>query len=166
MLDHLQRIRDGAYSVYTLNNLSGWISKHTYIEGKPFNYKDHEYQKDIIDDPAKTLLVNKCAQTGLSEIFARWGIAATATQDNFTLIWTFPSTTDAERFTKARLDPMIEASPELRRRISKAVNSSELKQFGENSFVYIRGTISETGALSVPADLLIHDELDLSLIHI
>lgn len=161
-IDHLQRVRDGAYSVYNLSNLSGWITKHTKLEGKNFSFKDHEYQRDIIDDPAKTLLVNKCAQTGLSEIFARWGISATATQENFTLMWTFPSTSDAERFTKARLDPMIEASAELRRRVSKVVNSSELKQFGENSFAYIRGTISETGALSVPADLLIHDELDRS----
>lgn len=161
-LDHLQRIKDGAFDVYSLSSLSGWISKHTKIEGKPFDYLHHEYQRDIIDDPAPTLLVNKCAQTGLSEIFARWGIAAAATQDNFTLIWTFPSTSDAERFTKARLDPMIEASPELRRRVSRLVNSSELKQFNDNSFVYIRGTLSETGALSVPADLLIHDELDRS----
>ena len=160
--DHLQRLHDGAFDVYTLSNLSEWIAKNTFIEGRPFSYKDHEYQKDIIDDPASTLLVNKCAQTGLSEIFARWGTAATATQDNFTLIWTFPSTSDAEKFTKARLDPLIEASPELRRRISKVVNSTELKQFNDNSFIYIRGTISETGALSVPADLLIHDELDRS----
>lgn len=159
---HFNRVKEGANNVHSLHNLSGWISKYTFIEGKHFSYLDHEYQKDIIDDPARTLLVNKCAQTGLSEIFARWGMAACATQDNFTLIWTFPSTSDAERFTKARLDPMINASPELTRAISKTINSVELKQFNSNSFSYIRGTISDTGALSVPADLLIHDELDRS----
>ena len=159
---HITRIRDGVSNVYTLSNLSDWISRKTRLEGKLFSYKDHEYQKDIIDDPAKTLFVNKIAQAGLSEIFARWGVAACTTQENFTLIWTFPTATDAEQFSKARLDPILTSSPEIKRALSSAVNSSVLKQFNENSFCYIRGTISETGALSVPADLLIHDEYDRS----
>lgn len=160
--EHFRRIQEGARSVYSLDNLAPWISKYTKLEGKPFTFEHHEYQRDIISDPAKTLLVNKAAQTGLSEIFARWALAACTTQDNFTIIWTFPSTSDAERFTKARLDPIIASSSELRRAVSKHVDSSELKQFNANSFAYIRGTLSETGALSVPADLLLHDELDRS----
>jgi hypothetical protein len=160
--EHLKRIEEGARSVYSTDNLAPWIAKHTKLDGKPFTFQHHEYQKDIISDPAKTLYVNKAAQTGLSEIFARWALACCTTQDNFTIIWTFPSTSDAERFTKARLDPIVASSPELRRAVSKLVNSSELKQFGANSFAYIRGTLSETGALSVPADLLLHDEFDRS----
>lgn len=159
---HISRIRDGVSNTFTLSNLSTWIAQKTRLENKLFSYKDHEYQKDIIDDPAKTLYVNKIAQAGLSEIFARWGIAACTTQENFTLIWTFPTSTDAEQFSKARLDPILASSPEIKRALSSTVNSSILKQFNENSFCYIRGTISETGALSVPADLLIHDEYDRS----
>ena len=160
--EHLTRVQEGMRNVYNLANLSQWIVKHTKLDGKPFSFKDHEFQQDIIDDPAKTLNVVKCAQVGLSEIFARWGIAAAATQENFTLIWTFPNATDAEKFSKARLNPFIQSSPELLRSLSKVVDSTELKQFNANSFVYTRGTVSETGALSVPADLLIHDELDRS----
>ncbi len=160
--EHLQRVRDGANAVYSLSNLSGWIEKNTKLEGKNYSFKHHEYQKDIIDDSTKTLFVSKCAQSGLSEIFARWGMAACATQKNFTLIWTFPTTGDAERFCKARLDPFLNDSAEFGNSLSRRVNSTELKQFGANSFAYIRGTISETGALSVPADLLIHDEFDRS----
>ena len=162
LLDHFTRVENGVNAVYHLGNLSKWIAQHTKLDGKPFTYVGHEYQKDIIDDPAKNVYVKKAAQTGLSEIFARWGIAACVTQNNFTLIWTFPSSSDAERFTKARLDPLISSSYEISRSISKMVNSSELKKFGENSFAYIRGTLSETGGLSVPADLLIHDEFDKS----
>lgn len=160
--EHLQRVSDNALNVFQLDNLSRWIEKHTKLDGKPWSFKDHEYQRDIIDDPSKEVYVAKCAQVGLSEIFARWGMAAVATQENFTLIWTFPSTTDAEKFAKTRLDPFIQSSPELRRSVSNSVNSAELKQFNANSFAYIRGTLSETGGLSVPADLLIHDELDKS----
>lgn len=159
---HLSRIRDGLSNVHTLSNLSYWIEQKTRLEGKLFSFKDHEYQRDVIDDPAKTVLVNKIAQAGLSEIFARWAVAACTTQNDFTTIWTFPTATDASLFSKARLDPIIAAAPEIKRAISSLVNSSELKQFGSNSFCYIRGTVSETGALSVPADLLIHDEFDRS----
>lgn len=160
--EHFSRIRSGMNDVYGLSNLSHWIAKYTKLDDKQFSFLDHEYQQYIIDDPTKTLYVVKCAQVGLSEIFARWATAAAATQRNFTIIWTFPTTTDAEKFTKARLDPFIQSSPELARMISKAVDSTDLKKFGKNTFIYIRGTISETGALSVPADLLIHDEYDRS----
>lgn len=162
ILDHIQRVRDGVNNAATLSNLSHWIARNTFLDGKKFSFKDHEFQQTVIDDPAKTINVVKIAQVGLSEIFARWGIAACTTQENFTLIWTFPSSNDAEKFCKARLDPLIAGSPEIRRAISSDVNSMELKQFGLNSFCYIRGTMSETGALSVPADMLIHDEFDRS----
>jgi len=160
--EHYQRLYESLTQRYSLFNLAPWISENTFLDSKPFTFKNHEYQLDIISDPANTVLVNKAAQTGLSEIFARWALAVAATQDNFTLIWTFPSASDAERFTKARLDPTIAGSRLLSKSISKNINSTELKQFGANTFVYIRGTLSDTAGLSVPADVLIHDELDRS----
>lgn len=165
--DHFQRIFEGVKSVFNLSNLSKWISEHTTIadangNDRAYSYKGREFQQTIIDDPAKDLYVVKCAQVGMSEIFARWGISAVATQPNFTLMWTFPTSTDAELFAKARLDPFIQGSDELKRLLNRQVDSTSLKQFGKNSFVYIRGTVSETGALSVPADMLIHDEYDRS----
>lgn len=160
--DHINRVREGMNDVYALSTLSRWIEKNTTLEDKPFSFDKHEFQKTIIDDACNTLFVVKCAQVGLSEIFARYVMAACATQRNFTVIWTFPTTTDAEKFTKARLDPIIQGSPALKMMISKAVDSTDMKKFGKNTFVYIRGTISETGALSVPADMLVHDEYDRS----
>lgn len=159
---HLEYLKDQLSKRYTIHTLGNWIQENTYIGGKNFTFKGHEYQLDIISDPAKTVLVNKAAQTGLSEIFARWALAVSCTQRNFTTIWTFPSATDASNFTKARLSPVIASSPEIQRMISTTVDSTELKQFGLDTFLYIRGTISETAGLSVPADILIHDELDRS----
>lgn len=160
--EHLARLKESLSSKYNLFNLAPWISENTYLDSRRFSFKDHEYQQDILADTSPTLLVNKAAQTGLSEIFARWALAVATTQDNMTIIWTFPSASDAERFTKARLDPTIASSPVIRRAVSRNINSTELKQFGMNTFVYIRGTLSETAGLSVPADILIHDELDRS----
>lgn len=161
-LEHLTRITDSIDQRYSITTLAPWIQKNTFIDGKPFSFKDHEYQLDIIGDTSNTILVNKAAQTGLSEIFARWALGVCCTQRNFTVIWTFPSATDASNFTKARLAPIIGASDEIKRCLSATVDSSELKQFNSDTFLYIRGTISETAGLSVPADVLIHDELDRS----
>jgi len=160
--EHLSRLREGVSNVYSMGNLSQWIARNTYLNSKKFDFTGREYQKDIIDDPAKTLLVVKCAQVGLSEIFARWALAAVTTQEDFTAIWTFPSASDAEMFSKARLTPVINSSKAIQFALSRSVDSVELKQFNSNSFLYTRGTYSSTGALSVPADLLIHDELDKS----
>lgn len=160
--EHLERVRAGVANTYNLANLSTWITRHTKLEGKSFSFKGHEYQKDIIDDPAKTLYCVKSAQTGMTEIFARWALGAAVTQENFTIITTFPASADAQKFAAARLQPVIDSSPAIRHSLSKHVDSVELKKFGENSFIYTRGTFSETGALSVPADLLIHDEVDKS----
>lgn len=160
--EHLQRLKDSLSNAYTLANLSTWLEKNTSLESKPLSYIGREYQRDVIDDPAKTLYVIKCAQVGLSEIFARWALATVSTQENFTTIYTFPAATDAELFSKARLDPVIKSSKAIMHRLSRKVDSVELKQFGANSFLYTRGTYSETGALSVPADLVIHDEYDRS----
>lgn len=160
--EHLQRVKDALSNTYTLSNLSSWIANNTFHENKRFTYLHREYQPLVIDDSTKTLYVVKCAQVGLSEIFARWILATVATQDNFTAIYTFPAATDAELFTKSRLMPIIASSKALQHSISKVVNSVDLKQFGQNSFLYTRGTYSETGALSVPADLIVHDEYDRS----
>lgn len=160
--EHLQRVKDALANTYTLANLSAWIEKNTYHENKRFSYKYREYQPLVIDEPTKTVFVVKCAQVGLSEIFARWILATVTTQENFTAIYTFPAATDAELFTKSRLNPIISSSKAIQHSISKVVDSVDLKQFGQNSFLYTRGTYSETGALSVPADLIVHDEYDRS----
>lgn len=160
--DHFIRVREGMNDVYGLSNLSRWIEKYTTLNDEPWSFKNYEFQPYIIDDPIKDLYVVKCAQVGLSEIFARYVMAACATQRNFTVIWTFPTSTDAEKFTKARLDPLIQGSTALKMLLSKSVDGVDMKKFGKNTFAYIRGTISDTGALSVPADMVIHDEYDRS----
>lgn len=159
---HLERLREALSNKYNLFNLGPWISNNTYLDNRKYSFKDHEYQLDIISDESRTVLVNKAAQTGLSEIFARWCLSVCTTQRNFTVIWTFPSSSDAQAFTKARLAPIIAGSSAINSSISKTIDSTELKQFGVDTFLYIRGTLSETAGLSVPADILIHDELDRS----
>lgn len=158
----LERMIAGAYSVYGLANLHEWICKYTRINGAPFSFKGREFQIPIIADPVKDQVVVKCAQVGLSELSYRWAVASCCVMENFNVIYTFPTSGDATKNNQTRIDPMIEGSPELTRLVSKDLNNSEIKKFGKNSFLFFKGTMAETAALSTPADALIHDEMDKS----
>jgi hypothetical protein len=160
--DLIARIREGVANTYSVTNLAPWIEKYTYLDGRRFSFKDHEFQKPIIEDTAKTSIVIKCAQVGLSEILYRYAVAACITQDDFTVIYTFPSATDAETNNRTRIDPMIEGSPEVLRMVNPNMNNSTVKQFGRNSFLFFKGTFSSTAGISTPANCLVHDEYDKS----
>lgn len=160
--EHVGRMRDSVSDVYGLTNLGTWMQKKTFLDGKRFSFKSHEFQQDVLQDQAKTSIIIKPAQVGLSELAYRYAIAACCTQDDFTIIYTFPSSSDAEKNCRTRIDPMIEGSPEVKRLVNPSLSNSEVKQFGRNSFLFFKGTFSSTQALSTPANCIIHDEWDKS----
>lgn len=160
--EHLARVKDAINNVYGIHNLAPWIERYTYLDGKRFSFHQHEFQRDILADKAKTSIVVKCAQVGLSEILYRYAVASCCTQDDYNVIYTFPSSSDAEKNNRTRIDPMIEGSPELKRLVNPNLNNSETKQFGRNSFLFFKGTFSATQAISTPANAVISDEWDKS----
>ena len=62
--DHLARLRDGVNNTYSVTNLAPWIEKHTYLDSRKFSFKDHEFQRTIISDAARTSIVIKCRNKG------------------------------------------------------------------------------------------------------
>lgn len=161
-LASLERMRAGAFSIYGISNIHEWVCKFTRINGKPFNFIEREFQLAILQDTAKEQIVVKAAQTGLSELSYRYAVALCCIRQNTNVIYTFPTASDATKNNQTRIDPMIEGSPELTRLVSKDLNNSEIKKFGENSFLFFKGTMAETAALSTPADAVISDEYDKS----
>lgn len=159
---HLERLKSRAQDEYSLSNLDSFICKYTYLDGNLFTFENHEYQIPLLKDTAKTQIIIKAAQIGMSELAYRWAIAAVCTQENFTAIYTFPSSSDAEKAGATRINPMIQSSPEVKRLVDPELNNSEIKRFNENSYIYFKGTRSTTQALSVPANAIIHDEFDAS----
>lgn len=160
MNESLERIIASVRSSYSLGNLDEWISSKTRLSNKPYSFVNYEFQIPILRDTAKKSLIVKPAQVGLSELAYRWAVAACCVVEDFTCIYIFPSSTDAERNNKTRIDPMIAESPELLRLVSKSINNSEMKQFGRNSYLMFRGTKSATAPLSTPANAIITDEFD------
>ena len=160
--EHIERAKAAVNNVYDIHNTAKWIEKHTYINGKRYSFESYEFQRTILADESRTTLTVKPAQVGVSELSYRYAIALCCTQEDFNLIYTFPSSGDAEKNNRTRIDPMIAGSPELARLVNPEMNNSEMKQFGRNSFLFFKGTKSATQALSTPANCIIHDEYDAS----
>jgi hypothetical protein len=161
LLEHLNRLEQALFNSYDLGDVVRYLEERTYLKGDRFSFHDHEFQKDIISDTSKTVYVQKCAQVGLSECMARYALAVSRVMPYFSVIMTLPFAADAENFTKTRLDPIIEESADLRESVDNDLNNTKIKSIG-TSLLYMRGCSGTTTALSVPADMLIHDEVDRS----
>jgi len=160
--DHLKRLKAAVLEGHTLASVPEWIEKNTFLRGKPFSFKDHEFQLRILRDQSREICVRKCSQIGLSEMTIRKALALANILDACTIIYTMPAAATAKQFMTTRVDPIIRSSPALRHAISASVDNTEMKQFGNDSFLYMKGTIGTKAAISVPADAIFNDEVDFS----
>lgn len=141
------------------------------LESRPF-------LRDVYRDMAPEIVVMKGAQLGMSTtalVRAMWMLTTFAT----TAIYTQPTARDVGKFTQGRINPIIRGSQYLLDRIVD-VDSVMQKQFlvesggldgrsrrGQavevpRSTIYFSGASTEKDAVSMDADLLVHDEEDLS----
>ena len=158
--NHLQRLRAGASQATAINELARWISDNTFIQGRPYSYKNHEYQERILNCTAVEKVVRKCSQVGISELAIREALAKCGMIQNFTTIYTLPTAHFASTVAKTRVDPVIRESPYLKDMVTD-IDNVEVKQLG-TSYLYLKGAASSNAPISIPADSLIHDELDFS----
>lgn len=156
---HIERLRAGLSS----GNLSfeDWILRNIKLKGKPFSFHRHEYQRTILNDTHNKKVVKKCSQIGASELNIARALAFTNLYQGTKLSYVLPSAKFAQKFVKMRFDPIINASPNVKSRLEKGSDSSELKQFGD-SFFMSQGasSASSTNVLAIDLDALVVDELD------
>lgn len=158
--NHLQRLRAGADQASSIAETSKWIAANTFIGGRPYSYKNHEYQQRILDSEAREVNVRKASQVGLSEKSIRKALAMCGMIRNFTCIYTLPTAHLAATIMKTRVNPVIETSPYLRDMVAD-LDNTEVKRIG-TSYLYLKGAASSNAPISIPADMLVHDELDFS----
>lgn len=160
---HLQRLRMATVGKLTRKDLARWVETETFINGKPYSFKNHEFQERILSDESQITVTRKCSQVGLSETSLRMALGLVSIMQNFSLIYVFPTASFAKLYVKTRLDPIINGSPFLRsavRSSDSGADSAEVKQLGSGGFLYFRGASSDTAAISVAADAIIFDEYD------
>jgi hypothetical protein len=155
---HVNRLKS-SLTAHSHDTICDFIENHTKIRGANFSFLGHEYQRRILEDRSQNIVILKSAQIGISEMSARMALARAALVNGFSTIYTLPSATAAQNFMKTRVDPVVDSSPYLSEIVSKEVDNASVKRFGD-SYVYVRGAQVDRQAISIPADMLIVDEVD------
>ena len=155
---HISRLRS-SLAAHSPDTICDFITQHTYLNGKKFSFDGHEYQRTILEDPAQTIYVVKSAQMGISEMSSRLALARCSLIDGFSTIYTLPSALAAQNFMKTRITPVVDSSPYLSELVSNDVDNASIKKFS-NSYLYLKGCQVDRQAISVPADMLVCDEVN------
>lgn len=130
-------------------------------KGEFMDWYNHQYLIQIYEDTSQNMVLKKAAQVGITTFGMNKALWVADTYDS-SIIYTFPTAHDVSDFSRARMNPLIQSSPHLRKVIGgDTIDSVQLKQIG-NSFLYFRGAWSERQAISVDSDFNIHDEIDFS----
>lgn len=148
---------DGASMSY-----SQWVSLNTKLAGRPFSYEGREFQAAIVDDMALDLAVIKPSQVGMTEVQIRKFLAFLARNRGTGGIFTFPNESMFRKNSKTRIRPIVQQPAFSSSSLDdeKPQRSMDLYEI-KGSFAHIMG-MTEGEATSTPADILFHDELDLS----
>ena len=136
--------------------LASWALRRIRLEGRPFSFTGHEYLKDLYDETSRHVVVMKGAQVGGTT----WGILESihACASGRHTMYFFPTKSDVLEFSKARISPLLADNPFLLR-LMEETDTAGLKKIGP-AYLYLRGMQSTVGMKSVPADMVVFDELD------
>lgn len=151
---------DGASMSY-----SEWVERNTSDPKRPgrsFSFDGYEFQRAIADDMSRALAVIKPSQVGMTEVQIRKALAFAARNRGVSVIFSLPNQTMFKRVSKTRLKPLVQRERAFQSTMSgdKPLQSMDLLEIN-GSFVYLTG-MTEGDATSIPADMLAHDEVDLS----
>lgn len=147
-------------------SLCRFIQEKTFLNGKPFSFNGHEYQKYITEliesHPGWTFAVSKPSQIGLSEIFQRIVLARMALRPGEGVLISFPSIKMSQEVIKTRLADIIDGSPLLKSLQDPNVDSASVKKFHNGSILFglAGSTTSSSSLLSRPISLVLIDEVD------
>jgi hypothetical protein len=136
--------------------LAEWAVARIRLEGRPFRFEGHEYLRAIYDDTSPHVVLSKAAQIGGTT----WAILRSlhACLTGLNVVYFFPTRTDVIEFSKSRVGPLLADNPFLSKMMTDT-DTAGLKRIGE-SYLYLRGMQSTVGMKSVPADMIVFDELD------
>lgn len=157
-------------------NIIAWIMANDIRteRGEPFDFDKFSFMIDPYLDWTPEQGTRKCSQIGWSimtnlKLFyaANFGIPGYGISAA-NVIYTMPTDSDIKSFVPSKTNMLIKNNRTISRYMQDEngnrmdVDSIERKRIG-NSFVYFKGTKSQTAALALTSDLNIHDEADRSV---
>lgn len=122
------------------------------------SFRRFPWQEEVLNIEEGLVTVKKAAQIGFSVagMVRALYVLSEKKQD---VLYVLPTYGLALDFSKSRLDALIALSPELRDMFS-VNNSTTLKTTEQRTNIYIRGSMAESGLVSVPVATAIIDEYD------
>ena len=141
-------------------SLAEWAVKTPIVlDGRAFSFDRHEYLKGPYDNPAKFEVHLKATQLGLTVLGMLRSIFSLRFLGFKGVLYLFPSRADVADFSRARVRNLIGENPDTLGRWLSDTDNIGLKKVYEG-YLYLRGMVSRVGLKSVPADLVVFDELD------
>lgn len=153
--------------------VSTWADAHrmlpeTASEPGPWRTDRTPYLRDVMDalsasSPIERVVFMKGAQLGATEAGLNWVGYIVANAPGL-MLYVMPTTESARRNVRTRIDPLIESTPAVRDRVTKARsrdpgNTATLKSFAGGQIAFV-GANSAVGLRSTPARYLFLDEVD------
>lgn len=137
-----------------------WLTERGIVseKGEPFDFTDRPWLLDILTDQSPEIVVVACAQVGKTVSFLI-KILFALKHMGLQVIYTMPSDDDVRETVASKVNKLIQAnSHEFSGMDSDSIERKEIN----GRFLFFKGTISKTAAISTTADLLVHDELSRS----
>lgn len=145
----------------SISTCSKWATEYR-VMGQPFpglwNFEHHPWLEEMHDCESELMVGQKAAQmgyteTGLNKCFYTIDMVGQS------VLYVLPaSKPDASDFSSSRFDPALESSPHLKEMFTDVQNINHKRAGFANLF--IRGSKSRSQMKSVPAGLIILDEVD------
>lgn len=145
----------------TLTTCSRW-AEHRIHTPPPYagnlSFKKFPWQVEILNAMDSFVTVQKAAQMGFS-VAGLIKSLYMVDEKKTDVLYVLPTQNLASDFAKARLDQMVMLSPQLKGMFIGS-NNVGLKTTADHSHIFIRGSIAESGLVSVPVGCAIVDEYD------
>ncbi|SHJ60038.1 phage terminase large subunit family protein [Desulfofundulus thermosubterraneus] len=137
-----------------------WMHKNVRLDdGKPWDMSRRRALVEIVGNMKhRQMTILKGAQTGFSTLFLGFAIYL-LDQARRNVIYFLPTQKMSDRFSTTRMDAFVNRSEYLRSRL-RGTDQTGLKEI-DTHFLYFVGLQSVLGAISIPSDCNLYDEVDL-----
>lgn len=138
-----------------------WIKKYKIktSAGLPFEFDNHYFMRDFVNDLSPFQVLLKPPQIGATESQIIKSFYCAKKKD-WDIIYTLPTATDVNDIAGSKINRIVAQNPILMEWV-KDHDSVEQKSVGKR-IIHYRGTFSAKQAMMVSSDLNIHDEVDAS----
>ena len=141
--------------------LIDWCEQYAWVQAGPiwkrFCLDGHEYMRELYEDPAPQEVLEKAAQMTATTYAIQRALHAVESI-GLTVAYLFPTDTEVEDFSNIRIRPYLEQCEYLQAQCDN-INNVHLRRIGDGWLV-LRGMKEKRRVKSIPAQMIIFDELD------